>query len=45
LLSRLAYVDLNPVRANIAEIPEAAEHSSIKDRLSPRFGLDEADKQ
>ena len=29
----LAYVDLNPVRAGIAETPEASEHTSIKERI------------
>src|SRR5690606_16800113 len=29
----LAYVDLNPVRAGIAETPEASGHTSIKKRI------------
>lgn len=30
LMACLAYVDLNPVRANIAKTPETSEHTSIK---------------
>jgi hypothetical protein len=37
LLSCMAYVDLNPVRANMAATPEASEHTSIKKRLNPTF--------
>ena len=33
LLRTLAYVDLNPVRAGIAETPEASEHTSIQRRI------------
>ncbi|WNJ95716.1 transposase [Vibrio ruber] len=34
LLAAMAYVDLNPVRAGIAETPEQSEHTSLKKRLT-----------
>jgi len=33
LLATCAYVDLNPVAAGIAQVPEASEHTSIKERV------------
>ena len=33
LLAVSAYIDLNPVAAGIAEVPEASEHTSIKERV------------
>jgi len=42
LLSCMAYVDLNPVRAGIADTPEHSEHTSIRERLQPRFDLHQA---
>ncbi len=33
LLATCAYIDLNPVAAGIAEVPEASKHTSIKQRV------------
>ncbi len=33
LLAICAYIDLNPVAAGIAQLPEAGEHTSIKERV------------
>ncbi len=42
LLSCMAYVDLNPVRADIAATPEASDHTSIQERINPGFNLEKA---
>ena len=35
LMACMAYVDLNPVRANMAATPEDSEHTSVKSRCEP----------
>jgi REP element-mobilizing transposase RayT len=42
LLSCMAYVDLNPVRAGVADRPEASSYTSICERLRPEFDLKQA---
>jgi REP element-mobilizing transposase RayT len=42
LLSCMAYVDLNPVRAGIADRPETSSHTSIRERLRPEFDIQQA---
>jgi hypothetical protein len=45
VLSAMAYIDLNPVRACIADTPEVSDFTSIKERINPTFDLTEAIKQ
>jgi hypothetical protein len=42
LLTCMAYVDLNPVRANMCNTLEASDHTSIKERIAPEFDLNKA---
>ncbi|RTE64567.1 transposase [Amphritea opalescens] len=42
LLSCMAYVDLNPIRSEMAETPEDSAHTSIKERINPAFDLNGA---
>lgn len=39
LLSCMAYVDLNPLRAQMSETPETSEYTSIKERAKPSKDL------
>jgi hypothetical protein len=42
LLSCMTYVDLNPVRAGMADSPEASSHTSLRERLQPGFDVQQA---
>ena len=42
MLSSMAYVDLNPIRAEIAISPETSDHTSIQERIQPVFSLKDA---
>ena len=42
LLSAVCYAHLNPVRAAMAETPEASDYTSIKERIKPQFNLVQA---
>ena len=42
LLSGMVYVDLNPIRAGMADRPETSDHTSIRERVSPEFDVQQA---
>ena len=45
LLAAMAYVDLNPVRAGLAETPEASDYTSIQERLGHAPACDALEAQ
>jgi hypothetical protein len=39
LLTAMAYVDLNPIQVKMAATPDQSKHTSIRERIKPRFNL------
>jgi hypothetical protein len=42
LLTCMAYLDLNPTRADMCSTPEESDYTSIKERIAPSFDLAKA---
>jgi len=42
LLTCMAYVDQNPIRAQMADTPQTSAYTSIQERISPTFELAQA---
>ncbi|ARN73526.1 hypothetical protein [Oceanicoccus sagamiensis] len=38
----MSYVDLNPVRADMAKTPEESDYTAIQERIKPHFDLQQA---
>lgn len=42
LLTYMAYIDLNPIRAAMAKTPKKSNYTSIQERIKPSFHLNQA---